>query len=62
MSAHRHRKQNLPEKICAACGRSFKWRKKWRRDWDSVKYCSNACRRSSKPPSKSQGSSDQRSE
>ena len=39
-----HRKPNLPEKICAACGRPFAWRKKWARDWDQVRFCSDACR------------------
>lgn len=34
-----------PSKICAACGRSFEWRKKWERDWANVKYCSDRCRR-----------------
>ncbi|MEM0925168.1 MAG: DUF2256 domain-containing protein [Planctomycetota bacterium] len=48
MSAHRDRKRNLPEKTCAACGRIFKWRKKWQRDWETVKYCSEACRRRGK--------------
>ena len=37
-------KANLPVKTCAACGRPFAWRKKWRKDWDQVKYCSDACR------------------
>ncbi|MCL8250634.1 DUF2256 and DUF3253 domain-containing protein [Aeromicrobium fastidiosum] len=32
-------------KTCAACGRTIEWRKKWARDWDDVKYCSQACRR-----------------
>ncbi|MEQ8585424.1 MAG: DUF2256 domain-containing protein [Thalassobaculaceae bacterium] len=40
-----HRKTSLPTKICAACGRPFAWRKKWARDWDSVRYCSERCRR-----------------
>jgi hypothetical protein len=35
----------LPEKACAACGRTITWRKKWARDWDAVRYCSDACRR-----------------
>ena len=35
----------LPTKDCAACGRTITWRKKWARDWESVKYCSDACRR-----------------
>ncbi|TDH62926.1 DUF2256 domain-containing protein [Dankookia rubra] len=39
-----HWKAMLPEKTCAACGRSFAWRKKWARDWESVRYCSEACR------------------
>ena len=37
-----------PDKICAACGRTFAWRKKWARSWDEVRYCSAACR-SAKP-------------
>ena len=32
-------------KVCAACGRSFEWRRKWARDWDQVRYCSDRCRR-----------------
>jgi hypothetical protein len=32
------------EKICKTCGRAFAWRKKWEKDWDVVKYCSDACR------------------
>lgn len=39
------RKENLPVKICLACGRPFTWRKKWERDWENVHYCSDACRR-----------------
>jgi hypothetical protein len=40
------KKQDLPQKICQACGRPFAWRKKWERDWENVKYCSERCRRS----------------
>ena len=36
---------HLPEKICVVCGRPFKWRKKWAKVWDEVKYCSDRCRR-----------------
>ncbi|HSG04415.1 MAG TPA: DUF2256 domain-containing protein [Marinobacterium sp.] len=43
-----HRKPHLPEKICLQCQRPFAWRKKWERDWDQVKYCSERCRRSAK--------------
>ncbi|RKS75340.1 hypothetical protein CLV35_1801 [Motilibacter peucedani] len=32
-------------KPCAACGRTITWRKKWARDWESVRYCSGSCRR-----------------
>ena len=32
------------EKICKTCGRTFSWRKKWEKDWEMVKYCSDACR------------------
>ena len=39
-----HSKPNLPEKICAACGRPFAWRKKWASNWNEVRYCSDACR------------------
>lgn len=35
-----------PEKICVSCERPFQWRKKWRRCWDQVRYCSERCRRS----------------
>lgn len=38
------RKAELPTKPCAACGRPFAWRRKWARDWDNVKYCSDRCR------------------
>lgn len=31
-------------KTCAACGREFTWRRKWARDWDHVRYCSDRCR------------------
>ena len=33
-----------PCKPCAVCGRTITWRKKWARDWDAVRYCSDACR------------------
>ncbi|WP_217361598.1 DUF3253 domain-containing protein [Aeromicrobium stalagmiti] len=32
-------------KTCVACGRAIKWRKKWERDWDQVRFCSAACRK-----------------
>jgi len=35
----------LPSKICEVCGLPFNWRKKWQKNWDDVKYCSEKCRR-----------------
>ncbi|MCW2735533.1 DUF2256 and DUF3253 domain-containing protein [Nocardioides sp.] len=32
-------------KTCQSCGRAIEWRKTWERDWDSVRYCSSACRK-----------------
>ena len=32
-------------KVCASCGRVMTWRKAWQRNWDDVKYCSDACRK-----------------
>lgn len=34
-----------PPKSCLTCGREITWRKKWERDWEQVRYCSDACRR-----------------
>lgn len=34
----------IPSKVCESCGRSFEYRKKWEKNWDSVKYCSDQCR------------------
>ncbi len=31
-------------KTCAICGRRVEWRRKWARDWEAVKYCSDRCR------------------
>lgn len=38
-------KGHLPEKCCPVCQRAFRWRKRWARDWQEVKYCSERCRR-----------------
>lgn len=35
----------LPDKFCASCGRPMVWRKAWGKNWDSVRYCSDSCRR-----------------
>ncbi len=33
-----------PDKTCATCGRTITWRRKWERDWDNIRFCSDACR------------------
>jgi len=38
------KKSELPSKICPVCGRPFVWRKKWAKDWETVKFCSQRCR------------------
>ncbi|MCY0976492.1 DUF2256 domain-containing protein [Chryseobacterium wangxinyae] len=35
----------LPSKICPICGFPFNWRKKWKQNWEEVKYCSERCRK-----------------
>jgi hypothetical protein len=44
MPAGRFTKSSLPRKSCLACGRPFVWRKKWARDWEAVKTCSERCK------------------
>jgi len=39
-----------PTKQCAGCGRTITWRKKWERDWDQVRWCSERCRRAGVSP------------
>lgn len=43
-------KAYLPSKPCAACGRTMTWRKAWARNWEQVRYCSDACRARKAPP------------
>ncbi|MFM9154213.1 MAG: DUF2256 domain-containing protein [Methylocystis sp.] len=45
------KKGDLPQKICPSCGLVFSWRKKWTKNWESVLYCSERCRRNKKPNS-----------
>ena len=37
-----------PPKPCVHCGRAIEWRKKWERDWDEVRFCSDRCRKEAK--------------
>ncbi|MEL6508016.1 MAG: DUF2256 domain-containing protein [Pseudomonadota bacterium] len=45
MAEKRYRKKDgLPAKMCPVCERPFDWRKKWAKNWETVKYCSDRCR------------------
>jgi hypothetical protein len=37
--------QEPSERTCASCGRRIEWRAAWARTWDTVRWCSDACRR-----------------
>jgi hypothetical protein len=57
MAGFKGNKGFLPSKLCITCGREMTWRKSWAKNWDDVKYCSDACRKQkptqstqSKPP------------
>lgn len=43
-------KASLPSKPCAVCGRPMSWRRAWAKNWEQVRYCSEACRRKAKAP------------
>jgi hypothetical protein len=43
------KKSDLPMKMCLVCGLPFSWRRKWVRDWEQVKYCSDRCRTAGVP-------------
>lgn len=45
-------KRALPSKPCAVCQRAMTWRKSWAKNWQDVKYCSEACRKLSKAKAK----------
>ncbi|MDH6423369.1 DUF2256 domain-containing protein [Aurantimicrobium minutum] len=38
-------KNGFAPKVCERCGLPFEWRKKWARDWENVKYCSEKCKK-----------------
>jgi len=38
-------KSALPSKPCLQCGRAMSWRKAWAKNWEQVRYCSEACRK-----------------
>jgi hypothetical protein len=41
----RGNKTALPIKPCAVCGLMMSWRRRWAKNWQDVKYCSDACQR-----------------
>lgn len=43
-------KQALPQKHCLHCGRPMVWRKRWAKNWDDVKFCSDRCRSEHRRP------------
>lgn len=42
------RKGDLPQKICEFCLKPYAWRKKWARDWEAIRYCSQRCKSEAK--------------
>jgi hypothetical protein len=42
---HKGSKAVLPSKPCAVCGRPMSWRRAWAKNWEAVRYCSEACRK-----------------
>ena len=36
-------------RTCAACGRTMEWRRSWAKNWEGVKFCSDACRKHRDP-------------
>ena len=41
-------KNGFEPRICMVCEKPFEWRKKWARDWERVKYCSEKCQKQAK--------------
>lgn len=39
-------------KICQLCGRTIEYRKKWEKNWDEIKFCSDKCRAANKGATK----------
>ncbi|MDE2174600.1 MULTISPECIES: DUF2256 domain-containing protein [unclassified Thiomonas] len=44
-SGHKGNKAALASKPCAVCGRPMSWRRAWAKNWEAVRYCSQACRK-----------------
>ncbi|MGA3197457.1 MAG: DUF2256 domain-containing protein [Terriglobales bacterium] len=43
--------RRIPPKTCLVCGGPIQWRRRRAANWDTVKYCSAACRRAVARPS-----------
>lgn len=43
-SGFKGNKSFLPTKVCLVCCKEMTWRKSWAKNWEEVKYCSDACR------------------
>ena len=41
-------KNGFEPRICVVREKPFEWRKKWARDWERVKYCSEKCQKQAK--------------
>ena len=41
-------KNGFKPRVCVTCNLEFEWRKKWAKNWENVKYCSEKCSRSKK--------------
>lgn len=50
MAQRESKKHPTDSKVCAHCGRSFDYRKKWAQVWQTIKYCSDRCRKEAKAP------------
>lgn len=38
-------KEILSTKTCPSCNRPFQYRKKWKKNWEEILYCSTKCKR-----------------
>lgn len=55
VSGMNRNKSNLESKICVQCGLPMEWRKSWAKNWDSVKFCSDKCRKLAKRDTRRDG-------
>jgi len=53
--AKMRKKADLPRKTCLACGLDFAWRRKWARDWENIRFCSESCKKAGRRLDKAGG-------